>query len=109
MTESERRSGSGSGAMDLLASFGLAILLLFCLFVLTFFGTLYQVEHGLYVAKKRYFESWFLWASAGGFNVPIFPGGVTCMSLLAINMLIQLSDLREGILRGSKALIQKPT
>ena len=92
MSEDEQRASDGKnplvGLMDILASFGLAILLLFCLFVLTFFGTLYQVEHGLYVAVNRYFESWFLWTDVGGVSVPIFPGGITCMSLLALNMVM---------------------
>ena len=92
MDEGVRRPGKGKGAfagfLDLLGSFGLCILLLFCLCVLTILGTWFQKDIGLYEAKKRYFESWFLWASVGGVSLPIFPGGVTSMGLLAINLLV---------------------
>jgi hypothetical protein len=54
------------------------------LFVLTILGTLYQVEHGLYEAKHIFFSSWFIWK--GG--VPVFVSGLTCMTLLAANMLV---------------------
>lgn len=70
--------------VDLLASYALACLLLACIFVLTIFGTLYQVDHGLYEAKEVFFSSWFLWAGP----VPYFPGGMLCMGLLALNMLV---------------------
>ena len=87
----ERLPGSGSiGArvMDLLGSYGLACLCLFALFVLTFQGTLYQVDHGLYAAKQRFFESWFVWTDVAGMSVPTFPGGLTSMSVLALNLLV---------------------
>jgi len=74
--------------VDTLSSFGLACVLIFCMFLLTLFGTLYQVEHGLYEAKDKFFASWFLWASGGGLNWPYFPGGLTCMALLSVNMFL---------------------
>jgi len=74
------------GIVDVLASYGLACALLLNLFLLTLFGTLYQVEGGLFEAQKRYFESWYVVQSA---PVPlILPGGVTCMGLLAINLFL---------------------
>ena len=74
---------------DLLASYGLCCVLLVCLFCLTLFGTLYQVDHGLYEAKKVYFSSWFLPAGKGFvLPFPFFPGAMTCMTLLAINMFV---------------------
>jgi hypothetical protein len=75
--------------LDILASFGLCCALLACLFCLTLFGTLYQVDHGLYEAKRVYFSSWFL--DGGGEFVlpfPFFPGGMTCMGLLSLNRLL---------------------
>jgi len=69
----------------LFASYGLACVLLLCLFALTLFGTLYQVDHGLYAAKQRFFNSWFLHTDSG---VPYFPGGVLVMSLLTINLIV---------------------
>lgn len=72
--------------LDLLSSYGLACVLLLCMFFLTFFGTIYQVDHGLYQAKQTFFSSWFLWTGEPGASIPYFPGGLTCMSLLSLNM-----------------------
>ena len=71
--------------MRILGSYGLALAMLGCLFVLTVFGTLYQVDNGLYDAKQTFFNSWFL-TTAGG--VPIFPGGVLVMLILAVNLVV---------------------
>lgn len=69
-----------------LGSFGLACLLLLDLFLLTWFGTLYQVEHGLFEAQRLYFESWFVVQST---PVPlVLPGGLLCMGLLALNLFV---------------------
>jgi hypothetical protein len=73
---------------DLLSSYGLACALLLCMFFLTLFGTFYQVDHGLYAAKMRFFSSWFLWTGEAGASLPYFPGGLTCMLLLTINMIL---------------------
>ncbi len=43
-----------------LASPGLSVILLLLLVVLTFWGTIYQVEHGLQAARTRFFGSWIL-------------------------------------------------
>jgi hypothetical protein len=67
-----------------LSSFWLCCLLLLALFVLTIFGTLHQVDNGLHDAKQIYFHSWFLFFK----GIPIFPGGLFCMSLLAVNLLM---------------------
>lgn len=72
----------GRQVFDVLSSFWLCCVLLLALFVLTIFGTLHQVEHGLYDAKQVYFHSWFLWFG----SVPIFPGGLLCMSVLSLNL-----------------------
>lgn len=74
--------------IDVLSSYGLACALLLCMFFLTLFGTLYQVDHGLYEAKDKFFASWFLWTGAGGLSWPYFPGGLTCMGLLSVNMFL---------------------
>jgi len=72
--------------IDIFSSYGLACALLLCMFFLTFFGTIYQVDHGLYQAKQTFFSSWFLWTGEAGASVPYFPGGLLCMSLLMMNM-----------------------
>lgn len=41
------------------ASFDVTIVCLLLLMVLTFWGTLYQVDYGLYAAQQRMFRSWF--------------------------------------------------
>lgn len=69
----------------LLGSYGLACILLLCLFALTLFGTLYQQDHGLYDAKNTFFNSWVLTTKGG---LPLFPGGVTVMLLLTFNLIV---------------------
>lgn len=64
-----------------ITAYGLAFLM-----VLTFWGTLYQVQHGLYLAKDRFFDSWFF--LIGGF-IP-FPGTQLVLAVLMVNLLIYL-------------------
>jgi len=72
------------GLFRVLGSYGLACVLLLDLFLLTLFGTLYQVEAGLFEAQKLYFESWFVVQRS---PVPlVLPGGMLCMGLLAVNL-----------------------
>ena len=72
---------------DFLASYGFSCVLFVFLLLLTFLGTLYQVEHGLFAAQKEYFESIVLVHYAfGSLPVPL-PGGYLLISLLFINML----------------------
>ncbi|MFT5288394.1 MAG: hypothetical protein ACI8QS_000178 [Planctomycetota bacterium] len=74
--------------IGILGSYGLCCLCLSFLFVLTLFGTLHQRDHGLYEAKKMFFNSFFLWREVGGMNLPIFPGGVTSMMILTLNLIV---------------------
>jgi len=78
--------GLGKKLWKLSVSFGTACVLLICLFLLTLFGTLEQVDHGLYAVQKKYFESWFLVHELGGIPLPL-PGGVLCMGLLSWNLI----------------------
>ncbi|MCS6770682.1 MAG: cytochrome c biogenesis protein ResB [Kiritimatiellae bacterium] len=64
--------------------YGLSVLM-----VLTFWGTLYQVEHGLYQAKSRFFDSWIVWI--GGL-IP-FPGTQLVLTILAVNLVVYLARL----------------
>jgi len=43
--------------LQLLSSFGLASVLFLLLLILTFLGTLEQIEHGIFDVQKKYFES----------------------------------------------------
>lgn len=74
--------------MQILGSYGLCCVCLFVLFLLTYFGTLHQVDNGLHSAKQAFFNSWFLWADVGDWKVPYFPAGVTAMSVLTLNLIV---------------------
>jgi hypothetical protein len=72
---------------DFLASYKLSSALFLLLLLLTYLGTMQQVEHGLYQSQQKYFESMFLvhWAFD---TVPIpLPGGYLAMIVLFINLL----------------------
>ncbi|HNR32702.1 MAG TPA: hypothetical protein PKI11_17560, partial [Candidatus Hydrogenedentes bacterium] len=73
--------------LQILASYGFAIVLLALLFLLTLLGTLEQVDHGLYEAQKKYFESFFLvYELYDAIPIPL-PGGYLVMALLFVYML----------------------
>ncbi|HMP74386.1 MAG TPA: cytochrome c biogenesis protein ResB [Kiritimatiellia bacterium] len=78
----------------------ITVVCLSILLVLTFWGTLYQVDHGLYAAQERFFNSWIIWL--GGF-VPL-PGSQLVLFVLLINLLgysinlLIFEPLRPGIL-----------
>lgn len=78
-----------------LASYGLAVALLSLLFLLVFFGTLEQVNQGLYQVQKEYFESLFVVHYAGGIPIPL-PGVYLLLGLLFVNLLL------GGIVRAPK-------
>lgn len=59
------------------------------LFVLTFWGTVYQVEHGLYAAQERFYNSWLI--LLGGM-VP-FPGTQLVLTVLTVNLTAYLISM----------------
>lgn len=69
--------------LKLLSSVRITVVCLFLLFVLTFWGTVAQVQQGLYVAQERFFNSFFF--LAGGF-IP-FPGAQLVLWVLFVNLL----------------------
>ena len=69
-----------------LSSLKLTVLCIFLLGVLIFWGTLDQVEHGLYLAQERFFNSLFVWMGP----VPI-PSVRIIMWVLFFNLLAALS------------------
>jgi len=72
---------------DLFASYGLAVILLFLLLLLVLFGTLEQVDHGLFEVQKKYFESfWLVHWLFGKIPIPL-PGVYLLLTLLFINLL----------------------
>ena len=69
------------------SGYTLAVILLSLLLVLTYLGTMAQVEMGLYDASEKYFESFFLQEKIG--PVPIILPGVYLVSvLLFVNLLL---------------------
>lgn len=69
----------------LFSSFGLAVIVLSLMLLLTLLGTLEQVEYGLYDTQKKYFDSLFVVHKFG--PVPILlPGVYLLMVVLFINM-----------------------
>ena len=79
-----------------LSSYGLSCVLFLLLLLLTYLGTLYQVENGLYSAQEKYFNSVFLMHKALGIVPVPLPGGVLLISILFVNLLC------GGIVRASK-------
>ena len=70
--------------VKIFGSIKVTVACLFILCILTVLGTLYQKDHGLFLAQERFFYSWFI--LAGGF-LPL-PGGMLVMGVLFVNLLI---------------------
>ena len=96
-----------------LASLKLTIVCLACAMVLVFFGTLDQVQIGVYEAQLRYFKSFFLYFTLPGsqIRIPWFPGGYTLGGILLVNLIaahlsrFKLSWKKAGILVLHSGLI----
>jgi len=69
--------------IKLLSSAKITVACLFLLFVLTFWGTIAQVQQGLYIAQERYFNSFFFLAA--GF-IP-FPGAQLVLWVFFVNLI----------------------
>ena len=72
------------------SSLRLTVVCLTLALVLVFWGTLAQVELGLYKAQNDFFRSFFIyWGPKGSpFRIPIFPGGYLIGGLLLINLVL---------------------
>lgn len=66
------------------ASFDVTVACLLALMILTFWGTLYQVDHGLYAAQNRMFNPWFF--TFFGF-IP-FPGAKLVLWVTFVNLVL---------------------
>jgi len=69
-----------------LSSSRITVICLFLLFILTFWGTIAQVQQGLYAAQDRFFNGFFF--LAGGF-IP-FPGAQLVLWVLFINLVCSI-------------------
>ena len=69
-------------------SLRLTVVCLALALLLVFFGTLAQVDLGLYKAQNEYFRSFFIfWGPKGAsWKVPVFPGGYLIGGVLLINL-----------------------
>lgn len=76
-------------AFNFLASLRLTVALLAMSIVLVFFGTLGQVNLGLYEAQERYFKSWLvLWQPVSSLPIPVpLPAGYLLGTSLLVNLL----------------------
>jgi len=78
----------------------LTVICLALLMILTFWGTLYQVEHGLFAAQEKFFSSYFVLV----FGVIPFPGAKLVLGVLMLNLLgyminmLAFQPLKPGIL-----------
>ena len=77
-----------SGLVQRLGSFGLVVIVLLCLMVLTFFGTFAQAHMSLHQVREIYFDSFpgFM-LDLGLFSIP-FPSALVLLSILFINLLV---------------------
>jgi len=73
--------------------------------IVVFFGTLAQVDDGLYLAQARWFRSFIvMWGPVGAhWRIPVFPGGYLIGGVLLVNLIaahvkrFQLSWKKLGI------------
>ena len=70
-------------------SMRLTVVCLALALVLVFWGTLAQVELGLYRAQNEFFRSFFIyWGPKGAsWSIPVFPGGYLVGGVLLINLI----------------------
>lgn len=71
--------------LDFFSSLGLSCALLILLALLTYLGTIDQVENGLFEAQKKYFESLIVWKAIGPFPMP---GAYLVMMVLFVNLVL---------------------
>jgi hypothetical protein len=71
---------------DGLASHALTVILLIFMFLVILFGTLYQVDNGLYAAQQKYFDSIYILHEIGPIVIPL-PGAYSLLVILAVNLL----------------------
>src|SRR5688500_11903893 len=70
-------------------SLRLTVVCLAVAILLVFFGTIAQVNEGLYNAQHRWFRSFFVWWSPAGasWKIPMFPGGYLLGTVLLLNLI----------------------
>jgi len=79
-------NGIFKSILAILGSLKVTVVGLLLLLILTVWGTLYQVDYGLYLAQERFYQSTFFWVA--GF-IP-FPGAQLVMSVLFVNLIASM-------------------
>src|SRR5262249_7943879 len=76
------------GFIDFFTSLKLTVVCLVLGMLLVFFGTLAQVELGLFKAQNEFFRSFIVfWGPKGAsWQIPVFPGGYLVGGVLLINL-----------------------
>ena len=81
---------------DVLSSLGLSCILLIFLALLTWLGTLEQVNTGLFDVQRRYFESVYVIHHVGPVGIPL-PGAMLVMGVLFVNLVLGgIVRIRKG-------------
>ena len=75
-------------AIRFLSSYSLACAVFVLLLLLTYLGTVGQIENGLLWAQQRYFYSWVVMEHIWGVVPIILPGGRLLLSVLFVNLLL---------------------
>ncbi len=73
---------------NFLASYGFACIIFILLMVLTFLGTIEQVDEGLFEVQKRYFESMFVVHHLFGVIPILLPGVYLLLILFSVNLVL---------------------
>ncbi len=82
--------------LEVIGSLRLSVVLLVLLALLTWLGTLEQVDTGLFEVQRRYFDSLFLVHQAWGVPIPL-PGARLVMAILFVNLVVGgVLRLRRG-------------
>jgi ResB-like family len=88
--------------IKLLSSSRITVVCLFLLFILTFWGTIAQVQQGLYAAQDRFFNSFFFLAA--GF-IP-FPGAQLILWVFFVNLMcMMILSFKKYCQWGSSGLL----
>lgn len=78
--------------VQLLGSLRLTVVCLACAAIIVLWGTMAQVEIGVYAAQQKFFRSWFITAAlpGTGLQLPVFPGGYLVGGITALNIVFAL-------------------
>jgi len=81
-----------NGLISFFSSLRLTVVCLAFGVLLVFFGTMAQVEIGLYKAQNEFFRSFFIfWGPASAsWKIPVFPGGYLLGGVLLLNLITSL-------------------